>query len=159
MGYCKFIDMKYRNAKLVDFEQVMKVRMAVLENQLSDPSKVQQADYEEMITKLGKGWVCEKDGKIIGFAIVDLSKANIWALFLLPEAEGYGVGNRLHQLMVDWAFDQQLEELYLGTDPGTRAERFYISRGWKKIGDFENGEVHLTLSQTDWNTNQATYHQ
>ena len=49
-----------------------------------------------------KGWVCEIDKQITGFAIADLKENNIWALFLLPAFEKQGIGKRLHDMMIDW---------------------------------------------------------
>lgn len=140
----------YREIEVADFEAVMKVRLAVKENRLLNVDAVTKQAYEDMICRLGKGWVCEADGQIVGFSIINIDDGSVWALFLLPEYEGKGIGNELHRLMVDWAFEHGKTTLSLGTDPKTRAESFYYARGWKKIGDFENGEVHLVLSLTDW---------
>lgn len=149
------MEIRYREALADDFEPVMKVRMAVLENKLANPAAVQQSDYQEMIGDKGKGWVCEVDNKLVGFSIVDLKQSNIWALFVDPSYTRLGIGHELHRIMIDWAFGQGLPELWLGTDPKTRAEKFYYARGWKKVGNFENGEVHLTLSLVDWETNSS----
>jgi hypothetical protein len=63
------------------------VRHSVKENILSDPALVTNKDCEDYITVRGKGWVCEIDHSVIGFAIADLKENNIWALFLKPEYE------------------------------------------------------------------------
>jgi len=52
---------------------------------LSNPELVTDQDCKEFITVRGKGWVCEIDNKIVGFAIADLKENNIWALFLDPK--------------------------------------------------------------------------
>ena len=38
----------------------------------SDPNLVTDEDCEEFITLRGKGWACEIDNQIVGFAIADL---------------------------------------------------------------------------------------
>jgi GNAT superfamily N-acetyltransferase len=59
------------------------------------PTLVTDADCEAYLFHRGKGWVCEMDGIIVGFAIADLQEENIWALFLKPEAEGKGIASQL----------------------------------------------------------------
>ena len=79
--------MKIREAKIDDIPQIQVVRNSVTENTLSNPNLVTDADCKEFITERGKGWVCEINNEIIGFAIADLKDNNIWALFLKPEFE------------------------------------------------------------------------
>lgn len=62
--------MIYREATLKDIQQIQVVRNAVKENTLSNPNLVTDKDCEDYITKRGKGWVCETNNQIIGFAII-----------------------------------------------------------------------------------------
>ena len=133
--------MHYRMANLNDWQAIHVVRMSVTENVLSDPLKVTETDYKSMISERGRGWVCEVDGEIIGFSIVDLQEQNIWALFLLPTFEGKGIGKKLHDLMMNWTAAQGLKSVWLSTTPGTRAEGFYRKMGWKDKGLLQNGEI------------------
>ena len=126
--------MNIREATIADIPQIQVVRHAVKENQLSDPGLVTDRDCEVYITQRGKGWVCEADGQIAGFAIADLQDHNIWALFLLPEYEGRGIGRQLHDTMLHWYFPQTKETVWLSTEAGTRAEKFYRRAGWKEAG-------------------------
>ncbi len=71
--------MTIRTATLHDIPQIQVVRNAVTENTLSDPGLVTDQDCAEFITERGKGWVCEIDHQIVGFAIVDLRENNITA--------------------------------------------------------------------------------
>jgi len=71
--------MIYRQAVIADIPQIQIVRNRVQENQLSNPALVSDADCETFITKRGNGWVCEINGQIVGFSIVDLKENNIWA--------------------------------------------------------------------------------
>ena len=142
--------MEYRIATLEDIPQIQIVRNAVKENTLSDPALVTDADCALFITQRGKGWVCIADEKIVGFSIVDLQERNIWALFLLPEYEGRGIGQVLHQLMLDWYFSQTQDRIWLGTTPGTRAEAFYQKAGWKPAGWHGKNEVKFEMDYADW---------
>jgi hypothetical protein len=64
--------MAFREATLQDIPQMQIVRHAVKENVLSDPGLVTDEDCANFLINRGKGWVCESDRKIIGFAIADL---------------------------------------------------------------------------------------
>ncbi len=142
--------MIYREAQLTDIPQIQVVRHTVKENTLSNPALVTDADCEDFITRRGKGWVCEINGEVIGFAIVDLQEHNVWALFLSPEYEGKGIGKTLHRLMLNWYFDQTQTSLWLGTAPHTRAERFYGLQGWLSTGLVNKGEIKFEMSYADW---------
>ena len=142
--------MIYRQAEISDIPQLQNVRHSVKENTLSNPLLVTDADCEEFLTQRGRGWVCEIDGNIVGFSIVDLKENNIWALFLMPEFEEKGIGKALHRLMMDWYFNQTKEMIWLGTAPNTRAEKFYEKQGWKNVGMVNKGEVKFEMSYEDW---------
>ena len=142
--------MVFREAGIDDIPQIQVVRNSVKENMLSDPSLVSDRDCEEFLMERGKGWVCEIDGKIVGFAIADLKEHNIWALFLHPDFEKQGIGRTLHDMMLDWYFQQTQQGVWLGTAPGTRAEAFYQKAGWKVTGLHGKGEVKFELGYTDW---------
>lgn len=85
--------MQIREAIIDDISQIQIIRNAVKENILSNPNLVTDADCIEFITLRGKGWVCEIDGNIVGFAIADLKENNIWALFIHPEFEKKELAN------------------------------------------------------------------
>ncbi|WP_316797423.1 GNAT family N-acetyltransferase [Pedobacter agri] len=102
------------------------------------------------MTQRGKGWVCEVEGEIVGFSIVDLKENNVWALFLRPEFENKGIGKELHRLTMDWYFSKTKQAVWLGTAPNTKAERFYELQGWKKVGMVNKGEVKFEMTYEDW---------
>ena len=141
----------YREAELTDIPQIQVVRNAVKENMLSDPALVSDKDCEEFLTERGKGWVCETDNTIAGFAIVDMKENNIWALFIHPLFEAKGIGRVLHERMMNWYFDQTFDKVWLGTAPGTRAENFYRKAGWKEAGMHGTREVKFEMNFEDWN--------
>jgi len=142
--------MIFRVVTSADIPGIQIVRNAVKENPLPDPSYVTDADCEEFMTTRGKGWVCEINSEIVGFAIADLKENNICALFIHPEHEGKGIGKQLHQLMLDWYFNQQKNSVWLGTAPNTRAENFYRKAGWRETGVRPNGEIRFEMTRDEW---------
>ncbi|AZB29236.1 GNAT family N-acetyltransferase [Chryseobacterium balustinum] len=144
-----------REAKVEDISQIQVVRNSVKENTLSNPDLVTDKDCEEFITEKGKGWVCEIDGKITGFSIVDLKDHNIWALFVDPDFEKKGIGKKLHDIMLDWYFTQTKEKVWLGTSPNTRAELFYRKSKWKEIGMHGKNEIKFEMTFENWINNKT----
>ena len=142
--------MIYREAEITDISQMQFVRHAVKENRLSDPALVPDKDVEEYMTKRGKGWVCETDKTIVGFAMVDLIENNVWALFVHPDFEARGIGKKLHRIMMGWYFVQTKEKIWLGTEPKSRAEKFYRMQGWKEVGVHGKGEIKFEMSFDTW---------
>jgi GNAT superfamily N-acetyltransferase len=142
--------MIFREAVIADIKQIQVVRNSVKENTLSNPNLVTDEDCEEFITTRGKGWVCEIDLQIVGFAIADLKEYNIWALFLDPKFESKGIGQRLHKLMLDWYFTQTTITVWLGTAFNTRAEAFYKKAGWIEVGTNGAKEMKLEMTYENW---------
>lgn len=100
---------------------------------------------EDYLGPSGRGWVCEIGGKVVGFSYAAKEDASIWALFVLPEYEGRGVGKGLLQLAVDWLFASGSDEVKLGTEANTRADRFYKAQGWTRGGMKNDAEVWFRL--------------
>jgi GNAT superfamily N-acetyltransferase len=141
--------MIFREALIADIPAIQVVRNSVKENMLSNPALVSDADCELFLTVRGKGWVCEAEGRLAGFAIADLQDHNIWALFLHPDFEGRGIGKQLHTRMLNWYFNQTKQMLWLGTAPNTRAEGFYTKMGWRKNG-WHGKEVKFEMTHEEW---------
>jgi len=143
--------MIFREAQILDIPQIQIIRHLVKENVLSNPALVTDKNCEEFLTVRGKGWVCEMDNHIVGFSIADLKENNIWALFVNPQYEAKGIGKRLHKEMLDWYFEQTKQSVWLGTEPNTRAEKFYRMNGWKETGVHGKGEIKFEMSFEEWN--------
>ena len=118
-----------------------RIRLAVRENALSDPASVTEESYRLYLAGRGVGWVAERDGAPLGFAILDLEEQRVWALFVDPQAEGTGIGTALIAEIEAFAAAHRLDRLHLATGPDTRAARFYERLGWKPAGFAENGDV------------------
>ncbi len=146
--------MIFREAKITDIKQIQVVRNSVKENILSDPSLVSDKDCEEYMTVRGNAWVCEINQTIVGFAYVDMKENNIWALFVLPEYAGKGIGKKLHNIMMSWYFNATKEKVWLGTAPDTKAAIFYEKQGWKKAG-MHGKEIKFEMTFDDWISNKT----
>ena len=133
-----------RVAVRADIGGMQRVRRAVRENRLVS-TVIRDADVQEAIERTGRGWVVEADGELVGFAIGNRDNGSIWALFVHPDHEGRGYGSALHDAMVAWLWTQGLDLLWLTTEPGTRAQRFYERAGWVLAGAAEHGELRFEL--------------
>lgn len=142
--------MTFREAHKGDITQIQIVRNSVTDNTLSNPDLVTDEECLTFITIRGKGWVCEIDNKIVGFSIVDLKEHNIWALFVHPDYEKKGIGRQLHDLTLNWYFNQTSQKVWLGTSPNTRAEVFYRKSGWHEVGVHDKGEIKFEMTFENW---------
>lgn len=139
-------DFTIRVATWADIPGMHVVRRAVRENRLTS-NVITEAHYVPAIGETGRGWVAERDGTVLGFAIGNRQTGDIWALFVDPDQEGQGIGRQLHDTMVAWLFTQGLPTLSLGTDPGTRAQSFYEKAGWQFVELLPNGDAMYTLER------------
>ena len=138
--------MLMRQARRADIPGMHRVRKAVRENRLTS-SVIREEHYVPEIEVTGRGWVIEDEGEIVAFGIGNRDTQSIWALFVDPDHEGKGYGRRLHDAMVDWLFSQGLQRIWLCTEPGTRAQRFYEAAGWSFQRVLPDGENYYELSQ------------
>ena len=142
--------MIFREATIDDIKQIQVVRNSVKENTLSNPNLVTDKDCEEFLSIRGKGWVCEIENEIVGFAIADLKENNIWALFIDPKFEKNGIGQKLNKIMLGWYFLKTKDTVWLGTDINTRAEKFYRKAGWTEVGLNGSVEMKFEMSYENW---------
>lgn len=131
--------MRIRPALAADVGAMHGLRTRVAENALSDPGSVGEASYLPYLDR-GAAWVAETERGLAGFAILDVARGSVWALFVAPEAQGTGIGRALHERLIEGAIGQGLRRLVLSTAPLTRAERFYTEAGWTRTGTTRTGE-------------------
>ncbi|MBT1443806.1 GNAT family N-acetyltransferase [Shewanella sp. JM162201] len=131
--------MNIRQATRQDIAAMHVIRLAVRENRLTSCA-IGEADYVPEIEQTGRGWVAEQEGRILGFAVANLNEASVWALFVAPEAEGRGCGSMLLQAMMECFRDEGISTVQLTTEPGTRAEAFYLKAGWQPGALQSNGD-------------------
>ena len=138
----------YREANLEDIAALSEVRLSVKENALSDPNRITLEMYQTYLTEIGKGWLCEENGKVVGFSVACLKDFSIWALFIKPESEGKGIGTKLLNLATNWLFERNAPNISLNTAINTRADRFYEQSGWTRGAVRSDGEVCYTLENS-----------
>ena len=122
--------------------------MAVRENRLVS-LVIANDDVRQAIEHQGRGWVVEVEGEVIAFAIGLEATGNVWALFVDPEHERRGYGRQLHDTMLDWFRSRGVDRLWLTTEPGTRAQRFYERAGWRCSGPTAHGELRYEIHCID----------
>lgn len=131
-----------RQAVRADVPAIQRVRRSVSENRLTS-TVITDADVIHAIEATGRGWVIEQDGEVIAFAVGNAENGNIWALFVDPAHERRGYGRRLHDEMVAWLRSRGRRNLWLTTQAGTRAQRFYEAAGWTNRGHLPSGELYF----------------
>lgn len=138
-----------RRALPVDIPALFKVRTSVRENHLSMEALTQLNITSEtlpsMLEGAGRGWVMEFNRKIVTFAMANATEKTIFALFVLPEHEGKGLGRWLMKQAEQWLLSQGCQAIWLLTDrnPQVRANGFYRQLGWQDDGVRANGEIRL----------------
>jgi ribosomal protein S18 acetylase RimI-like enzyme len=136
--------MLFREIEPRDMGELIELRTMVRENVLTRDELTRMGITEdEGIRKIRgdyKGWLCETDGRTVGFSMGNKSDGEIWVVAVLPAFEKRGIGRKLMILVQDWLFLTN-DELWLTTEdkPGNRAYGFYESLGWKKV---ETDGVH-----------------
>ena len=120
------------------------MRASVQENRLVSTT-ISDEDVRVAIEETGRGWVVEEGGDVAAFAIGNAITGNVWALFVRPQSERRGYGRQLHDAMIGWLFARGMERLWLTTEPGTRAQRFYEAAGWTRAGTTDQGEVRYEM--------------
>lgn len=144
----------FRRALVADIPAIQRIRVAVRENVLSNPARVTDLLVEEYLDQLGRGFVAEIDGVVIGFSFAARADGSIWALFVHPEFEGRGAGKGLLRLAVDWLFEQGFDQVKLGTETDTRADTFYQRQGWSRGAMKDRTEVWFRLGRAPAHTTE-----
>lgn len=125
-----------RPAHARDVTAIFAIRTAVKENPLSLEQLTEMGITPdavlEMLSVSDCVWVAEINGITVGFAIADKEEGSIFALFVLPEYEGLGLGGKLMNY-AEAALFQQHAQIWLETDSHSRAAAFYQRRGWEAV--------------------------
>jgi len=121
----------FRQAVFTDIPQMIRIRLAVTENVLRDPTRITLQMYADFLEKDGRGWVALVDGEIVAFSYANRIDGSIWALFVDPRFEGQGLGKQLLSLATDWLLSLGFRRVTLSTGTHTRAAQFYVRLGWR----------------------------
>lgn len=140
--------MHFREMRLQDIPEVFEVRLATDENRFTREELARYDITEESIAKrlqsTYKGWICEMENRIAGFAIADGKTWELWLIAVHPEFINRKIGSTLLQLAENWMIGCGAKKLWLITDPDRklRAWKFYTRHGWKEIKT-ENGILFM----------------
>ena len=125
-----------RPAHSHDITAIFAIRTAVKENPLSLEQLTEMGITPEAVLEMlaipDCIWVAEINEITAGFAIADREEGSIFALFVLPEYEGLGLGRQLMD-RAEAALFQQHAHIWLETDSESRAAAFYQRRGWEVV--------------------------
>jgi GNAT superfamily N-acetyltransferase len=128
--------MIFREIMIDDVPALFDVRTSVRENVYSREALYRDGITEGavagMVGTTHRGWLCEVDTQVVGFAMANGATGEFWVIAVLPGYEGRGIGSRLLQLCEDWLSSTGWKEIWLWTalDVRLRAYSFYCKRGW-----------------------------
>ncbi len=135
-----------RPACVSDVAAMFQVRASVGENKMTAQELaavgVTPAAIAEAVRSAPCSWVAAVNDEVVGFAMVDLDSACLFALFVLPEHEGRGIGTELTR-RCEQALFQQHASAWLETAKDSRAARLYRHLGWSHEVDIGDGDVRL----------------
>jgi GNAT superfamily N-acetyltransferase len=127
--------------------RVFRVRTSVTENFLSvgqlETMGITPASVAASLSTNARGWVAVDDGRVAAFVIADLASRSIFALFVLSEYEGRGLGSCLLERAQRWLQSDGTGVMWLRTARDTRAAGFYRRRGWVIAGTEPDGSLRL----------------
>lgn len=135
---------RLRPATPADLPRVYEVRHGTAENRLTNPALVTDAEvswYLEHAIFL----VSEDADGIQGFTCVNHQTGYVWALFVIDGAQGRGHGTALLDAAMSRLREGGHRQAFLTTGPGTRAERFYLKKGWQSVGLSMQGDAVFRL--------------
>lgn len=101
----------------------------------------------------------EANGEIIGFACGGPERENnpvykgeLYAIYLLAEYQGRGIGRLLMQAVVGYLLDQKFTTMLIWVLAGNPACRFYEAMGGKRVGSkpIEIGDAMLEELSYGW---------
>jgi GNAT superfamily N-acetyltransferase len=93
-------------------------------------------------------WLVEANGRVIGHALagpcglphaeVTRGCGELKRLYLLPEAQGGGLGSRLLATTLDWLAATGRDRIWIGVWSGNHAaQRLYARAGFEKVGEYD----------------------
>src|SRR5215470_3305889 len=86
----------FREIEAADIPALFYIRTRTRENrykleELERLGITEQSVAEKLSTSY-KGWLCTRNGAVVGFCIADRATGELWVIAVLPEFEGSGVG-------------------------------------------------------------------
>ncbi len=141
----------FREMTAADLPAVFELRVSTIENAISleelekDYGITPESLAEAMKSDV-RGWLCEADGRVVGFSMGDRSNGEVQVVAVLPGYERKGIGKGVLQRVQDWLYESGHEEvwLYANRDPNVRATGYYRNLGWQKTGKTRGEDEVLT---------------
>ena len=135
---------RLRAATRADLPRIHEVRHGTVENRLTNP---------ELVTNEEVAWyldhaiflVSEDEEAVQGFTCVNHQTGYVWALFVIEEAQGRRHGSSLLDASMQRLRQAGHRQAFLSTGRGTKAEAFYLAKGWQPMGTNLQGEVVFRL--------------
>lgn len=138
----------YREIQAQDLPTIFDVRVATWHNDngRDEMTKmgITENSVERRLEDSHRGWLCEIEGQLVGFAMGDKTNGEMWVIAVLKEFEGRGIGKRLLGLVEDWLWSEGWQEIWLTTDTDEtfRAVGFYRRVGWEDW-KIESGDRYM----------------
>jgi peptidyl-dipeptidase Dcp len=105
-------------------------------------------------------WICEHNGKIIGFLLLmhrENNSSQLRYFIILPEYRGIGLGKKLMNLYMDFLRDSRYESSYLWTtDELQAAASLYLRHGFKLTEEKESTAFGKMLKERRYNLKVCT---
>ncbi len=142
----------YRKMTVSDLPAAFSVRLSTIENaitmqELEEDYGITPESLAAAMQSAVQGWLCEDDGKMVGFSMGDRATGEVQVLAVLPAYEGRGIGKALLSRVQDWLFATGHSEIWLlaNPDPDIRAAGFYRKLGWRATGVMQGADQVLKL--------------
>jgi GNAT superfamily N-acetyltransferase len=147
----KNIAITIRRSAESDIPALFQIRTAVRENHMT-LAELAAADVtaDSVSTMLGgkhaAAWIGFDGETPLGFSMARADVGDVFALFVLPEAEGLGLGTKLLAEAECWLAFRDVTNAWLltGGEPGLRAPGFYLKRGWVCERREADGQIRFT---------------
>ena len=136
--------MKIREIQPDDMSAIFDVRVRTWHNENGEAEMTRMGITHESVRAMlaagsHRGWLCEIDGEVVGFAIGDRTSGELWVIAVLSDFECRGIGQQLLTRVEGWLRAEGWDEIWLTTDVDEtlRCVGFYRRLGWEdwKIED------------------------
>lgn len=134
-----------RLASANDVSAIFAVRTSVRDNYLSYDDLYELGLTEGVLKDFIASscvWVAEVNAQVVGFVIADVEGGCVFAVFLLPEHEGRGMGRLLMAEAESHLFIRH-QKIWLETDgrEAVRANGFFRKCGWRPAATLGSGDI------------------
>jgi len=144
------VNLIYRPAAPDDVRQCIELRGKTRENAYSEQALaaigITLDTWRDGIQEdKNPGHVCLDGPRIVGMCFFDKASGEVLVVAVLPEFEGFGIGNRLLQSTLEDIKKAGYARSFLSCNPNpaSRSHGFYRHLGWTSTGTFDpyNDEI------------------